>query len=106
VSLRLPGLRYTKRALLLFGLGLILGLVVVAGQFAPFERVASTLMALGLVLLMPAVIADTKGAALFAWIAARLRRGRGRQRRGKSRPGGRRKPAPRPSARTARRKRG
>ncbi len=41
-------MRYTKIALLTFGAGLILGLVVVVVEIDPLDRVASGLMALGL----------------------------------------------------------
>jgi hypothetical protein len=41
-------MRYTKIALLTFGAGLILGLVVVVAEIDPLDRVASGLMALGL----------------------------------------------------------
>jgi hypothetical protein len=41
-------MRYTKIALLTFGAGLVLGLVVVVVDFDPLNRVASGLMALGL----------------------------------------------------------
>jgi hypothetical protein len=65
-------MRYTKAALLLFGLGMILGLVVVAGEFVRFERAAALLMALGLLLLPVALIADGRGLALVARMGARL----------------------------------
>ena len=45
------GMRYTKAALLIFGAGILLGLAVVAAELAGIERVASGVMALGLVLL-------------------------------------------------------
>ncbi len=41
-------MRYTKIALLTFGAGLVLGLVVVVVEINPLGRVASGLMALGL----------------------------------------------------------
>ncbi len=63
-------MRYTKIALSIFGLGLVLGLVVVAGEFARLERVASMVMALGLVLLPVALFADGRGIAMLTWIAA------------------------------------
>jgi hypothetical protein len=100
------GMRYTKIALLIFGLGLISGLVVVVGEFARLERVASAVMALGLVLLPVALFADGRGMAMLAWIAARFSRGKRAKARPKSRPVARRRkpPAP-PAARTPRRKR-
>ena len=99
-------MRYTKIALLIFGLGLISGLVVVAGEFARFERVASAVMALGLVLLPVALFADGRGMRLLGWIAARFSTGRRKKARPKSRPAAkRRKPAAPPAARAPRRKR-
>jgi hypothetical protein len=41
-------MRYTKTALLVFGCGLLLGLVVIAGEIKSLQRVASSLMALGI----------------------------------------------------------
>jgi hypothetical protein len=43
-------MRYTKAALLIFGLGLAVGFAVVVGEFAEWERPAAAIMALGLVL--------------------------------------------------------
>ena len=99
-------MRYTKIALLIFGLGLISGLVVVAGEFARFERVASAVMALGLVLLPVALFADGRGMRLLAWIVARFSAGRRKKARPKPRPAARRrKPQAAPAARAPRRKR-
>jgi len=67
-------LRYTKIALLVFGLGMIAGLVVVSGEYSAWERVASALMALGLVLIPVGLFADGRGMALIRWLAARLSR--------------------------------
>ena len=89
---------YTKVALLIFGLGVVSGLVVVAGEFARLERVASTVMALGLVLLPVALIADTCGAAILAWIVAHFSRGKRAKARPKSRPAARRRKSPAPGA--------
>jgi hypothetical protein len=41
-------MRYTKTALLAFGCGLVLGLVVIGGEIKSLQRVASGLMALGI----------------------------------------------------------
>ncbi len=41
-------MRYTKLALLAFGVGLLLGLIVVVVEVKSLERVASGLMALGI----------------------------------------------------------
>jgi hypothetical protein len=104
-------LRYTKAALLVFGLGLLLGLVVVAGELPGFERVASGIMALAIVALPVALVADGRGAAIVQRIRARLSR-RKRPKRSAarpvpaSRPAAARSPARRrPAARTPRRKR-
>jgi hypothetical protein len=99
-------MRYTKLALLIFGLGLISGLVVVAGEFARLERVASAVMALGLVLLPVALFADGRGMRLLGWIAACFSAGRRKKARPKPRPAARRrKPQVSPAARAPRRKR-
>ncbi len=74
-------MRYTKIALLIFGLGMIAGLVVVVGEYAAWERAASALMALGLVLVPVGLFADGSGMALLRWLAARLSR-RPRRRKG------------------------
>jgi hypothetical protein len=99
-------MRYTKIALLIFGLGLVLGFIIVVGEFARLERVASAVMALGLVLLPLALFADGRGIRILAWIAARFSRGKRKKARPKSRPAARRRkpPAP-PAARAPRRKR-
>ncbi len=99
-------MRYTKAALLVFGLGLVLGFVVVVGEFARLERVASVLMALALALLPVALFADGRGMAILGWIAARLFRGKRPKSRPKSRSvAARRKPPARTAARAPRRKR-
>ena len=104
-------LRYTKAALLIFGLGLVLGLVVVAGELPGFERVASGVMALAIVSLPVALVVDGRGAAIVQRIRARFSR-RKRPKRSAARPA--RAPRPvvtraparrRPAARTPRRKR-
>ncbi len=51
-------MRYTKIALLTFGAGLVLGLVVVVIEIDPLQRVASGLMALGLAAIPVGMIAD------------------------------------------------
>ena len=86
---RKPRLRYTKAALLLFGLGLVLGFVIVVGEFRPLERVASALMAAALVLLPVALVADGPGPALVARFARRRRGGRGARARAGARPAAR-----------------
>jgi hypothetical protein len=51
-------MRYTKIALLTFGAGLVLGLVVVVVDIAPLQRIASGLMALGLAAIPVGMIVD------------------------------------------------
>ena len=105
-------MRYTKAALLVFGLGLVLGLVVVAGELSGFERVASGVMALAIVSLPVALVADGRGTAIVQRIHARLSR-RKRPKRSAQRPASARSPAAArpptrrrpPVARAARRKR-
>jgi hypothetical protein len=104
-------LRYTKAALLVFGLGLVLGLVVVAGELPGFERIASGVMALAIVSLPVALIADGRGTTIVQRIRARFAR-RKRPKRNTLRPATVRSPPSartparrRPAARTPRRKR-
>ncbi len=75
-------LRYTKAALLIFGLGLMIGFVVVVGEFSQWEYLASFVMALGLVLLPLGLFADGRGIAALRWVARRLSRGKRRPKRG------------------------
>jgi hypothetical protein len=89
---------YTRGALLIFGLGLALGFVIVVGEFARLERVASAVMALGLVLLPVALFADGRGMVVLAWIAARFSRGKRKKARPKPRPAARRRKPSVPSA--------
>ena len=51
-------MRYTKAALLIFGAGGLLGLVVVSADLPGLARLASLTMAAGLALLPVALIAD------------------------------------------------
>jgi hypothetical protein len=68
--------RDTKRALLIFGAGLLLGLFVVTFQLTPFERVASVLMALGLVAIPLGLVLDWRRAATMRKpLPAKRRRG-------------------------------
>jgi hypothetical protein len=55
-------MRYTRVALLAFGLGLVLGLVVIAADIKALERFASGLMALGIAAIPIAVIMDFRRA--------------------------------------------
>jgi hypothetical protein len=51
-------MRYTKIALLAFGVGLLLGLVVLGAEIKSLERVASGLMALGIAAIPFGMVAD------------------------------------------------
>lgn len=57
-------MRYTKIGLLVFGLGLVLGLVVVAVEIRSLERLASGLMALGIAAIPIALILDWRARAM------------------------------------------
>src|SRR5829696_7077068 len=88
-------MRYTKAALLIFGLGLVTGLVVVVGEFSEWEFLASFVMALGLVLLPLGLFADGRGIAALRWIARRFsRRKQGGKRGRTARTGARPRKAP------------
>jgi xanthosine utilization system XapX-like protein len=66
-------MRYTKTALLAFGFGLLLGLVVIAAEIKSLERVASALMALGIAGIPIGMVADWRRAVRAA--AASPKRG-------------------------------
>jgi hypothetical protein len=91
-------MRYTKIALLIFGLGMILGLVIVAGEFSQWEWAASAVMALGLLLIPLALFADGRGMVLMRWLAARFSRRKRPKPRAKPRSPVRRKKPARPTA--------
>ena len=55
-------MRYTKTALLAFGCGLLLGLVVIAAEIKSLERLASALMALAIAGIPVGVVADWRRA--------------------------------------------
>jgi hypothetical protein len=92
-------LRYTKVALLIFGLGLATGLVVVVGEFSEWEYLASGIMALGLVLLPLGLFADGRGIAALRWIARRFSGSKRSPKRGRA---GARKRRPPPRAASSR----
>ncbi len=73
-------MRCTKIALLMFGAGLLLGLVVIAFELDPLERVASWSMALGIAAIPIGLLTDWRRAAKPAAPAP------GRKRRGKAYP--------------------
>ena len=89
-------MRYTKTALLTFGAGLVLALVVVATETEGLERVASALMALGIVALPIGMMVDWR-LATKAPRRAPTRRGKARTRRAVPAP--RRRVRPRKPAR-------
>jgi hypothetical protein len=66
-------MRYTKIALLTFGLGLLLGLLVIAAEIKSLGRVASALMALGIAAIPIGIIADLRGAVRIRPRIARRR---------------------------------
>ena len=94
-------MRYTKAALLVFGLGLAISFVVVVGEFAGWEYLASAVMALGLVLLPVGIFADGRGFAALRWIARHFSRRKQPERGGTGRTGARPRKAP-PRAASAR----
>jgi hypothetical protein len=59
-------MRYTKIAILVFGLGLVLGLLVIGAEIKRLERVASGLMALGVGALPVGMIVDWRRAVKAA----------------------------------------
>ena len=59
-------MRYTKTALLAFGCGLLLGLVVLGAEIKSLERVASGLMALGIAAIPVGMVADWRRAIKIA----------------------------------------
>jgi uncharacterized membrane protein len=88
-------MRYTKTALLMFGAGLVLALVVIAAELDGLERVASGVMALGIAAVPVGMAVDWRLATRAARRPAK-RRGKPRARRAtpvtrRPRP---RKPAP------------
>jgi hypothetical protein len=55
-------MRYTKIALLAFGFGLLLGLVVLGAEIKSLARIASGLMALGIAAIPVGMVADWRRA--------------------------------------------
>jgi hypothetical protein len=91
-------LRYTRYALLVFGLGLISGFVAVVGEIPRLELPSSAAMALGLVAVPVGLFADGHGFALLRWIADRLSRRNRPKPRAKARSPAKPKPRPKPPA--------
>ncbi len=85
-------MRYTKIALLTFGAGLVLGLVVVVIEIDWLDRVASGLMALGLMAVPLGMIVDWR---LATKPARKPPKSRGRTRERRTVPPPRRNPRPR-----------
>jgi len=92
-------MRYTKTALLMFGAGLVLALVVVAAELDRLERVASAAMALGIAAIPIGMAIDWR---LATRAAARPPRRRGKPRTRRVPPAARRRAAPRKPARPKR----
>jgi hypothetical protein len=66
-------MRYTKIALLVFGCGVVLGLIVVGLEIKWLERPASGLMAFGIVAIPIGMITDWRQAVKAARSASRKR---------------------------------
>jgi hypothetical protein len=88
-------MRYTKIALLTFGAGLVLALVVVSTEMQGLERVASTAMALGIAAIPIGMAVDWRRATRAPRRPSR-RRGKSRTRR--AAPAARRRARPRKPA--------
>jgi hypothetical protein len=73
--------RYSKAALLIFGAGLMVGLLAVVGEVAWLGRAASGLMVLGIVVLPIAVVADVRHRLSAPRASAHVRRSRRHGRR-------------------------
>jgi hypothetical protein len=73
-------MRYTKAALLTFGAGLVLALVMVATETQGLERIASAAMALGIAAIPIGMAVDWRRATRAPRRSAR-RRGKSRTRR-------------------------
>jgi len=92
-------MRYTKTALLMFGAGLVLALVVIAAELDRLERVASAAMALSIAAIPIGMAIDWR---LATRAAARPARGRGKPRARRAPATARRRAAPRKPARPKR----
>ena len=78
-------MRYSKLALLIFGAGLLAGLAVVVGEVRWPARLASGLMALGIVGLPVALIADLRRRRAAPAVSTRARSGKRAPRRTRGR---------------------
>ena len=93
-------MRYTKAALLTFGAGLVLALVVVATETQGLARVASAAMALGIAAIPVGMAIDWR---LATRIAQRSSRRRGKPRTRRAAAVARRRARPRKPSRPGRR---
>jgi hypothetical protein len=85
-------MRYTKTALLTFGAGLLLALIVVAADLVRFQRVASAAMALGIAAIPIGMIVDWR---LATRTPRRSPKGRSKPRMRRASPAARRRARPR-----------
>ena len=85
-------MRYTKTALLTFGAGLLLALIVVATDLSGSQRVASAAMALGIAAIPIGMIVDWR---LATRVPRRSSKGRGKPRMRRTSPTARRRARPR-----------
>ena len=92
-------MRYTKTALLMFGAGLVLALVVIAAELDRLERVASAVMALGIAAIPIGMAVDWR---LATRAARRPPRRRGKPRTSRAPGTARRRAGPRKPARPKR----
>jgi hypothetical protein len=92
-------MRYTKTALLMFGAGLVLALVVIAAELDRLERVASAVMALGIAGIPIGMAIDWR---LATRAAARPPRRPAKPRTRRAAPAARRRATPRKPARPKR----
>jgi hypothetical protein len=76
----LSGMRYTKAALLIFGAGSVLGLVVVSVKLPGLARLASAAMAVGIAALPVAIIVDLRRKTPAAPAKRRRKAATGRRR--------------------------
>jgi hypothetical protein len=79
-------MRHTKITLLTFGLGLVLGLVVIAAEIKWLERAASGLMALGIAAIPLGLAVDWRRATRAAARAAEAPARRAPRKRKSARP--------------------
>jgi hypothetical protein len=98
-------MRYTKAALLVFGLGLVLGFGLIVGEVPGFDWMASGVMAFGLVALPVGLLADGRVAFVHRILARFARQKKWAKPRPRSKTATRRPARRHPPARPARRRR-